>query len=161
MAYLDTAETRRKGLFKLGYWARRFWGLSVDYYDYEKRTVLRYIKTVIAYPFKIIGYRYWANLYDMICKRYSYKQQEYAGVVLFGEGMNKELFPKELFEKSVLLPFEDSNFFAPAFYDKYLKQMYGNYMQLPPEAQRVSKHGTAFYDSPAKEGDLKDRRTNR
>ena len=34
------------------------------------------------------------------------------------------------------LPFEDTEFPAPAAYDKVLTRMYWNYMQLPPEAER-------------------------
>lgn len=37
-------------------------------------------------------------------------------------------------------PFEHLNVSIPANYDQLLTQMYGNYMQLPPESERVQKH---------------------
>ena len=36
----------------------------------------------------------------------------------------------------VLMPFEDTQFLGLTHYDSYLKNMYGNYMQLPPEEKR-------------------------
>lgn len=41
----------------------------------------------------------------------------------------------------VLLPFEDSEFYAMAGYDRYLREVYGDYMQLPPEDQRIPRPG--------------------
>ena len=45
-------------------------------------------------------------------------------------------YPKEWWKEMIRLPFEDTEFPAPAAYDKVLTRMYWNYMQLPPEAER-------------------------
>ena len=37
----------------------------------------------------------------------------------------------------IRLPFEDGEFMAPANYDRILRKMYGDYMQLPPPEQRT------------------------
>lgn len=39
--------------------------------------------------------------------------------------------------KLVLMPFEDGEFYAPSDYDAVLKCAYGDYMQLPPEEERI------------------------
>ena len=53
----------------------------------------------------------------------------------------KEIYKKEWFEDSLEFPFHDYYVKMPIGYDSYLKQIYGNYMQLPPENKRVSHHG--------------------
>ena len=49
------------------------------------------------------------------------------------------------FEDVIDIPFEDRVFKAPASYDEYLKSLYGNYMQLPPENKRVPHRIKAYY----------------
>ena len=48
-------------------------------------------------------------------------------------------FPQEDFSGYVLLPFEQHEFYAISGYDHHLKQLYGDYMQLPPYDKRVPK----------------------
>ncbi|MBR1792943.1 MAG: LicD family protein [Bacteroidales bacterium] len=48
-------------------------------------------------------------------------------------------FPIEDFKEYVLLPFEQYEFYAISGYDHHLRQLYGDYMQLPPENQRKPK----------------------
>ena len=40
-----------------------------------------------------------------------------------------------IFEKLVEHDFEDKKFFIPKNYDEFLRKRYGDYMQIPPEAQ--------------------------
>lgn len=53
----------------------------------------------------------------------------------------KEIMPKTLFSDVSQMPFEDM--FVPVMtgYDNYLKQLYGDYMQLPPLSEQVNRHG--------------------
>ena len=46
----------------------------------------------------------------------------------------------EDFKKRHLSPFEDTEFYVPDGYDRILRNRYGNYMQLPPENQRIPHH---------------------
>ena len=48
-------------------------------------------------------------------------------------------FPIKDFKNYVLLPFEQYEFYAISGYDHHLRQLYGDYMQLPPENQRKPK----------------------
>lgn len=52
-----------------------------------------------------------------------------------------EYFPKELYETSAKLEFEGETFNVPGQYRKNLEVIYGDYMQLPPEEDRIG-HGT-------------------
>lgn len=57
----------------------------------------------------------------------------------------KRTFEQTLFNKDerILLEFEGHSFYAPEKYDVILKQMYGDYMELPPPHLQVSTHALA------------------
>ena len=42
--------------------------------------------------------------------------------------------------------FEGKNYRVPKNYDLFLTEQYGNYMQLPPESERINKHPVAILD---------------
>ena len=56
----------------------------------------------------------------------------------------KELIPKELFGQPTKYKFEDIELYGVANYDGYLKHLYSNYMQLPPEDERHIHFNNAF-----------------
>lgn len=58
----------------------------------------------------------------------------------------KEVMDRSLFGTPQLYPFEDAEFYGPEKIDEYLMHLYGNYMQLPPEDQRVFRHNFFFLD---------------
>ena len=49
-------------------------------------------------------------------------------------------FPVSSLRETVLLPFEGEWMPCPGDYDSYLKALYGDYMQMPPEDQRENRH---------------------
>ena len=55
-------------------------------------------------------------------------------------GDTSRIFKKEWFENVVPLPFEGRSYPAPVGYDDLLRQLYGDYMKLPPENQQISHH---------------------
>ena len=69
---------------------------------------------------------------DNIAKKYNYNTSTYIA--------KEWIFP--LTKKK----FEDTEVYIPGNYDSYLRQMYGDYMQLPPEEKRISHHKHAFVD---------------
>lgn len=54
--------------------------------------------------------------------------------------LQKHKFNKVLFSSTVRMSFEDRSFMAFQDYDSYLRNAYGDYMQLPPEEKRISHH---------------------
>jgi len=52
----------------------------------------------------------------------------------------KERHHKRVIEDIVLKPFEDSYFCVMKGYEEALTDKYGDYMQLPPEKDRICKH---------------------
>ncbi len=60
---------------------------------------------------------------------------------------SKEIIPMDWYGDGVPLSFEGMQVMAPQEYDKWLTQVYGDYMQLPPAAQRISHHETEIIDT--------------
>ena len=58
----------------------------------------------------------------------------------------KEIVPAEWYGEGVLLEFEGIQVRVPKEYDKWLTQVYGDYMQLPPEEKRIPRHTVEFID---------------
>ncbi len=78
---------------------------------------------------------------DRLAMKYDYDTCNYAGVAIIIHYMFRERNRKEVYEKSVLIPFEDIMVPAPVGYDEYLTQLYGgNYMEMPPVEKRQTHH---------------------
>lgn len=59
---------------------------------------------------------------------------------------DKEIMPKSWYGDGLLLEFEGIKVNCPTEYDKWLTQVYGDYMQLPPEEKRVTHHDAEIID---------------
>lgn len=64
----------------------------------------------------------------------------YVGMVCAAFYGKREILKDEWFTERCLLEFEGGRFWAPKGYDAFLTQLYGDYMQLPPEEKRVTHH---------------------
>lgn len=53
----------------------------------------------------------------------------------------KLLFPADIFDKAIDVPFEDLSVYVPEKYDEFLSLIYGNYVDMPPESERVPHWG--------------------
>ena len=73
---------------------------------------------------------------NKLIKTYDYSSSRYVGNIL-GRYRSKEIVEKNFFGKGVLLPFEDIYINCPVNYDCYLKNIYCDYMQLPPVEDRI------------------------
>lgn len=54
-------------------------------------------------------------------------------------------FPSELFDEYIDVEFSESKCRIIKEYDKFLRIYYGNYMELPPESERIAKHKYIAY----------------
>lgn len=96
-------------------------------------------------PSKRMRYCIWRLAEKKMTK---YKIEDCNGIteLCSGPGYMKNWYPKEVFEKAIYHPFEDTEMPIPVGYDTYLKIVFGNYMQLPPEENRVGHHDAFFVD---------------
>jgi len=77
--------------------------------------------------------------------QFDMEKSEFAGPISGGMGM-REVYRKEMFDSYVELEFENCKLLCVADWDTFLRQQYGDYMQLPPENKRHT-HGLKVYSS--------------
>jgi lipopolysaccharide cholinephosphotransferase len=83
-----------------------------------------------------------------LAQKYSYETSNTLGAVLGRNYYKKERNPHAVFDDYINIPFENLNCMVIKEYDKYLKRLYGNYMQLPPIEEQVLRHAfVAFWKS--------------
>lgn len=71
----------------------------------------------------------------------------------------KRFYPSNLFDEFTELPFHGKKYCAVKQYDTFLKTRYGDYMQLPPEEERVWKHRPLLIDFEHNYEELSNRQT--
>ena len=64
----------------------------------------------------------------------------------FASYIDRELIPTKAFENKQLMDFEQYKFYAPIDSDRVLTDIYGDYMQLPPEEKRYNPHELIAYE---------------
>ena len=72
---------------------------------------------------------------DRLMRRYKVEDSDNIGC-LMGAYRTNQIVPKKYFGKGRMYKFETIKLNGPQKYDAYLKQMYGDYMQIPPESSR-------------------------
>ncbi|MBQ9097610.1 MAG: LicD family protein [Clostridia bacterium] len=94
---------------------------------------------------KCIGKNLIMKRIDKISARYPYEENDYVGSTssLYEGVENRTL--KQWYDGTAEVDFEGYKFKAPVGYCEILTQLYGNYMQLPPEEQRVTHHSNHCY----------------
>lgn len=68
----------------------------------------------------------------------------FCGRVAMGYGL-RQIVPCAVYASSRGMRFENKEYPVPAGYHRLLSQVYGDYMQLPPAAQRRTHHFTAYW----------------
>ena len=88
---------------------------------------------------KTVGCTNIVKLIDKNARTYAVKDSKMVGCL--GGGYKKDqMMEKEICESVTELEFEGHKLYAPVGYERYLKKLYGDYMQLPPEEDQVIKH---------------------
>ncbi len=72
---------------------------------------------------------------DRAVRRFPYGTSLYTNNIL-GVRKFREVFPKSYYGSGRWFRFEDTKMFGPEKYDPILRQLYGDYMSLPPEEER-------------------------
>lgn len=73
-------------------------------------------------------------------EKFNNKDCEYWGFFYGRTKFKSAIVRKEIFGTPKRVPFEDTQLPVAEHYHEYLTQVFGNYMQLPPEEQRVGLH---------------------
>lgn len=134
-------------LFKKARKIRHEYGLSTRKFELDSnRVIYSVLRNIAIIPFHILGYRHFLRKYEIVCVKYINDNTTNMGIVQFGEGYgDKERIPKLCLTGKTKLLFEGDEYCVPDNYVDYLTQLYGDYMCLPPENERVTKHNFTAY----------------
>lgn len=102
------------------------------------------IRKIIKYPVflasKLIGKDFFQNKLEKLGGAKDYESSEYVGCIIWLSGGEKDIFPRNWFSETIIMPFDKYQFRVPKYYDEILRHEYGDYMKLPPEKERIGHH---------------------
>lgn len=94
-------------------------------------------KTPIVLLMRCVGYQRIIDKMDRIARRYDYDRSKYVGAITYGiYGVGERCLHDEVVAFTNVT-FEGKQYCAPGCYDRYLRQIFGDYMVLPPAEKRV------------------------
>ncbi len=146
----EDEETWKKEVHRLIQYRYLMFFSRLPYTKFKKNVPLKQnLKTLAK---KILFF--WLNT-NLINKRsirlqtsHDFNTSSYCGEMAFLNMWLRRRMPREWYDcEYILQPFEDTNFYVTSEYDNILRQLYGNYMELPPEKDRVPGHSkiVTFY----------------
>lgn len=123
---------------------RNWLDLAVTNPFYIRQNLLKKVIKVFFVPFvKMYGIKRFCKKIDKNSKIYSWETSEYVSDMTWGD--RPDIFIKKIdLEPAVELDFEGRKFKAPHCYEQHLQVLYGDYMKLPPEEERLP-HGFKAY----------------
>ncbi|MBO5609707.1 MAG: LicD family protein [Eubacterium sp.] len=117
-------------------------------YDKPKNPIARFGISAIAHIGMFFPMKHLYKTYDKISKRYNKKDncEDYILSNASASFLSDCIYKKEWYKTRAELPIRDRKFFVPGDYDSSLRHYYGDYMQLPPEEDRMPIHVDEFDD---------------
>ena len=104
----------------------------------QGRTLFRAIaKMPLIIISKIRGYRYYAEKMHQLGLKYDYDSSNYTGLVVWPYGPCERMKKADMVPL-ISVPFRGRDFWAVRCWEQYLTNLYGDFMQLPPESKRVN-----------------------
>ena len=82
---------------------------------------------------------------EQYAQKYSYETSNYVGYITMSNYRYKQRHRKILFQSKELVELEGRKFYAPTGWSEYLTNLFGDYMQLPPEENGRSQHVWVAY----------------
>lgn len=142
---------KRKKLYSRLEHLQTYWTQSA----YNKHSILKwgnnsfrsYLFYFLYAPIRLLGARFWVQKIEKLSKNSNTKPSSTVAVLTFAANNNRErhTYPVSFWGNGKEMLFEGDYYLLPEKNDEYLKFQYGDYMQLPPEEQRVFHHTfTAF-----------------
>lgn len=123
------------GAFSTNWFARRMFKLQkLLFVEAKNRTFAKKILAIVMQTICRIDKRTIPHYIHRIMLNRKCNVEMVANI--FGAWDTKEVVPVEIFGKPTLYDFADTKFYGVENYDSYLKRLYGDYMQLPPENKR-------------------------
>ncbi len=110
-------------------------------YPYEKGgKFLKLLSKILLIPPRKMQLKIRNKIEKQIIDKYKDLKTDYEYICMGCPNDLRFIYKKELIENYSTLSFEGKDFSINADYDAVLKVKFGDYMQLPPEEERVCKH---------------------
>lgn len=109
-----------------------------------KDPVKRLLKPLVMLALAPFSVRGLCDRYDRLARSWDYGSCASVGCVTWGYGP-QERIDKQGYGTPAVFEFEGELFAGPSNYDAYLTGLYGDYMTLPPEAERSTRHEMKVY----------------
>ena len=109
----------------------------------KRRTrILSYIQYAI-YPIvpliRLIGYKFYLKKIIDLQKKIDYSRSKCVGVIAGRAGIKEVMLKQDMFPM-IYVEFNGKKYTAIANYDIYLRNLYCDYMKLPPKEEQISRH---------------------
>lgn len=103
-------------------------------YSESKSFLKRFVDGIISFTVRFISSELILKIYIRQCSKYDIENSNILSENVWGT----KVFPITMFEKTMDFQFEDIVVQGICDYDKYLEILYGNYMKIPPEKERIN-----------------------
>ena len=110
-----------------------------------KSPIRKLLKLPVFLAAKLVGKDWFQRKLEALANVKDYDTSEYVGCVIWLSWGEKDIFPRKWFDETVMMPFGKYTFRVPKEYDRVLRHEYGDYMQLPPEEERIGHHYYKVY----------------
>ena len=102
------------------------------------------VKTIFKFPLylysRVTSVSRWLRRLDTLAQKYKYDDMEYIYCTAWGTDPYHHYMRKDVMDDLIWVPFEDISVPIIRQYDEILRMYYNDYMQLPPESERVGHH---------------------
>lgn len=117
--------------------------------SYKVENTKKWYRKILKYPAflvtKLVGKDYFQKKLYKLSELKHYDDSKYVGCVVWLSGGRKDIFLREWFDHAISISMEGKNYKVPSCYDEVLTHIYGDYMQLPPEKDRIAHHRYKTY----------------
>lgn len=117
--------------------------ITTSPFSKKQNLIKKIVKSVIRVFLKIYGLNRILDKMDETVQTYDFESSKLCSDILWGES-SIAVFDKSKLEPYELVDFEGKKFRMPCCWKDFLELNYGDYMQLPPENQRIT-HGFEAY----------------
>ena len=116
--------------------------ISSKSYLFKKNKLFNYLKYIIQ-NLRVPARKQIIDNIHFITKKFLYGSTSNAGIIFYDKF--QAIIPQIVYEEYKNIEFEGLTCKCISNTDLYLKTVYGNYMQLPPEEERVGRHNIQAY----------------
>jgi len=110
--------------------------LSVQNRTFFKKMMME-VLFILSFPFS----KMWlSEKLDCLMKKYNSSKSKLVCITASPYGYDREVLQKKIYGNPINLLFNKYEIMAPEKWEQYLLNLYGNYMELPPLDNRISRH---------------------